>query len=282
MNIGKFAVEQLSEGFFELFEDGTFKKMNPARIQHADEDPTLGKYSSALGIDPLLISDGEVNIVVDPGLGWGLDHKSGYHDTSNVVTNLNIFGLRPQDIEHVVLSHLHFDHAAGSTYVSDSLKTSATFPNATYYVHQDEWDFALSRIDGNKESIGADYQLDELYKLIAENRVKFLQTDLYELIPGITIMKTGGHTKGHTVLKIEDGDHFAYYMGDLIPTEYHLNHYSLKQIDVDPIQAKKAKTILLRQAFKENATMLFYHSLFKKAGKLIVDKHKNYVIIESK
>ncbi|MDX1591938.1 MAG: MBL fold metallo-hydrolase, partial [Balneolaceae bacterium] len=116
MQIGDFAIEQLSEGFFELFEDGSFQKMDPDRIRYAADDPTLGKYSSALGIDPLLITNGETNIVIDPGLGWGLDHNSRFRDTSNVITNLNIFGLRPEDIHHVVLSHLHFDHAAGCTF----------------------------------------------------------------------------------------------------------------------------------------------------------------------
>jgi glyoxylase-like metal-dependent hydrolase (beta-lactamase superfamily II) len=57
---------------------------------------------------PLLITNGETNIVIDPGLGWGLDYNSSYQDTSNVVTNLSIFGLRPEDIHHVVLSHLHY------------------------------------------------------------------------------------------------------------------------------------------------------------------------------
>jgi glyoxylase-like metal-dependent hydrolase (beta-lactamase superfamily II) len=280
MDIGKFAVEQLSEGFFELFEDGTFQKMDPDRIKHASEDPTLGKYSSALGIDPLLISDGETNIVVDPGLGWGLDHKSSYENTSNVVTNLNIFGLRPQDIHHVVLSHLHFDHAAGSTFVSEEFKTTATFPNAVYYVHRNEWEFALQQLESKSPLLGADYKLDELYKLIAEKRIQFIETDLFDLIPGITLMKTAGHTGGHMILKIEDDGKYAYYMGDLIPTEYHLNQYSLKQIDHDAIQSKKAKTILLRQAYKEKAYMFFYHSLFKKAGQLSLDEHKNYVLVD--
>jgi len=280
MKIGKFSIEQLSEGFFELFEDGSFSKMNPSRLKHPMEDPSLGKYSTALGIDPLLIFDGETNIILDPGLGWGLDHNSSYENTSNVVTNLDIFGLRPQDIHHVVLSHLHFDHAAGSTYVSEKLETTPTFPNADYHVHKKEWEFALLQTAQKPKTVGADYKLDEFYRLAADEKLNFIEDDIHELIPGITLMKTGGHTPGHLVTKIESDEKFAYFMGDLIPTEYHLNHYSMKQIDLDPLQSKKAKTILLRQALKEKAVIFFYHSLYKKTGQLSLDEKKRYVLID--
>lgn len=278
MQIGDFAIEQLSEGFFELFEDGTFQKMDPDRIRHAADDPSLGRYSSALGIDPLLITNGETNIVVDPGLGWGLDINSRYRDTSNVVTNLNIFGLRPEDIDHVILSHLHYDHSAGCSFVDQHIKTCAVFPNAEYHLHRLEWEHALTESDREKSVKGAGYRLDELYRLAAEDRFTFMENDIFELIPGITLMKTGGHTPGHLIVKIESDGKAGYYMGDLIPTEYHLNHYSMKQVDLDPIQSKKAKTILLRQALKEEAVMFFYHSLYKKSGQISLDKKKRYVL----
>ncbi len=278
MTIGNFTIEQLSEGFFELFEDGTFRKMNPHRLRNPMEDPTLGRYSSALGIDPLLISNGEENIVIDPGLGWGLDYGSKYDDTSNVVTNLNIFGLRPEDVDHVVLTHLHYDHAAGSTYTNDRFETTATFPNAVYYIHEDEWTFALSQIDSDAGMIGADYRLDELYKLISENRVRFIKESDFSLLRGVELLKTGGHTPGHMIVKIKNEEDSAYFMGDLIPTEYHLNQPSHPQTVIDSIQAHKVKTLLLRKAHKENAIMFFYHSLYKKTGQLSVDKNRKYIL----
>lgn len=280
MQLGNFLIEQLSEGFFELFEDGSFKKMDPGRLKNPIDDPSLGKYSSALGVDPLLITTGELNIIVDPGLGWGLDHNSRFQNTSNVVTNLDIFGLRPEDIHLVILTHLHFDHAAGSTYVSDSFTTTATFPNATYLVHRTEWEFALSAIDSARTVKGADYKLDELYKLVSEERLQFIDEDVFDPVRNISLIKTGGHTPGHMVVKILSDGKAAYFMGDLIPTEYHLNHYSMKQVDQDPIQSKKIKTFLLRRALKEKAVMFFYHSLYKKSGLISLDEKKRYVLVD--
>lgn len=283
MTTGRFTIEQLSEGFFELFRDGSFIKMDPSRLENLPDDSTLGVHSSAIGIDPVLISDGVHNIVADPGLGWGLDHNSSYQDTSNIITNLDIFGLRPQDINFVILSHLHFDHAAGATFVNDQSATTSTFPNARYLVQKTEWEYAVQcQIDKNDRTPGAGYRLDELYRLAADERLQFIDEDVHEVIKGLTLVKTGGHTPGHQVVKAVDSGDTAYFLGDLIPTEHHLNHYAMKVIDYDSVQAKKVKTLLLRNALKENARLYFYHSLFNKTGVLAKDENRNYVLLNDR
>ena len=72
MKIGSFTIEQLSEGFFELFGDGTFQKMESSRLDNLKDDPNIGKFTSAIGIDPPLIQKDGQNILIDPGLGWDL------------------------------------------------------------------------------------------------------------------------------------------------------------------------------------------------------------------
>lgn len=281
MTLGRYTIEQLSEGFFELFKDGTFSKMDPNRLNTPGEDPTLGRYSSAIGIDPLLISDGETHIIVDTGLGWGLDHKSSYSESSNIVTNLEIFGIQPEEISMVILTHLHFDHSAGSTRISNRFKTEATFPNARYFLQRSEWEFALSEQQKKQNTPGADYRIDELYRLMANNQFEMIDGN-HSPIAGMQLLHFGGHTPGHQVLKIQDGANIAYYLGDLIPTEYHLNHYSMKLIDHSSLTAKKAKTLILKEAYKEQAHLFFYHSLFNKSGQLTKDSHRNYILQEKR
>lgn len=281
MTLGRFTIEQLSEGFFELFKDGTFVKMDPNRLNNPGEDPTLGRYSSAIGIDPLLISDSDHHTIVDTGLGWGLDHQSRYEESSNIVTNLEIFGIAPEDIDLVILTHLHFDHSAGCTRVSDQFTTEATFPNARYLLQKSEWDFALTEQLSKQEAPGADYRLDELYRLKADDRLEMIEGN-HSPTESIKLIHSGGHTPGHQVVKIEDSEQIAYFLGDLIPTEYHLNHYSMKRIDHSPLTAKKAKTLILKEAFKENAQLFFYHSLFNKSGRLAKDMHRNYILQETR
>lgn len=278
MKVGRFEIEQLSEGIFEIFEDGIIQKTDSSIITSARQKSDIKSTSTPIGINPILIRDGKHNILLDTGLGWGLDHKSRYTDTSNLLTNLDIFGLTPADITHVVLTHLHFDHSAGSTFVDYNTSTQATMPYANYFIQKKEWYFALEQINEQKKSIGAGYNLDEFYKLAAEDKLVMITDTYFELLPGIELIRTGGHTPGHQIVKIQDAGETAFFLGDLVPSEYHLNHYAMRQLDIDPIQSKKAKTLILRQALKEEALLLFYHSIHAKAGKLEQDKDKKFVL----
>lgn len=278
MNIGRFEIEQLSEGIFEIFEDGQIQKSTLSEIEEDPEVPGLKQTSHYIGINPLLIKDGKHNILVDTGLGWGLDHRSSFTDTSNLLTNLDIFGLTPADITHVVLSHLHYDHAAGSTFVDHNTTTQPTMSYANYFLQKKEWYFALEETAKGTQRPGAGYQLDELYKLAAEDKLVLLTDQKFELLPGIEIIRTGGHTPGHQIVKIQDSGETAYFLGDLIPSEFHLNHYAMRKMDVNSIESKKAKTLILRQALKENAVLLFYHSLHAKAGKLVLNDDRKFAL----
>jgi len=280
MKIGRFSIEQLSEGRFEIFSDGTINR-EPVN-QSEQESSTLGKTgdSARIGINPILISDENYKVLLDTGLGWGLDAGSSYKNVSNIASNLDIFDLKPEDITHVILSHLHYDHAAGSSYTNEESVTCATFPNADYYVQRREWEYAVEEQFSEYNLKGCDYNLDDLYRLVAEDRFHFLDEDNLEIIDGIDIIRTGGHTPGHQAVRIHDSDETGYYLGDLLPTEYHLNQYSMRQMDVHPLDAKKMKIQLLRNAFEEEALLLFYHSLYTSIGRLEKDDNKKYVLKE--
>lgn len=277
MKIGRFTIEQLSEGKFEVFKDGSFNKLtSESEEKHASFE--LNTTSAVIGIDPILISDGENHILLDTGLGWGLDAGSGYTGVSNVVTNLSIFDLQPSDISHIILTHLHYDHAAGCTYTDEQATTRATFPNAKYYLQKREWEHAISQLNKSTHIFGAGYKMDDLYRLHADAHLELLEKDQKEILPGINIQWTGGHTSGHQIAKITDDGKSAYYLGDLLPSEKHLNQYAMRQLDLHPNQAKKQKIKLMRKVCDENACLLFYHSLHSKVGVLTKDKKQKYVL----
>jgi len=279
MRLGRFKIEHLSEGRFESYLDGSFQKMDYRSTQSTKSPPVfVEKTSASIGIDPILIQGEDANILLETGLGWGLDHNSRNHKVSNLKTNLEIFGLTPRDITHVILSHLHYDHAAGSTFNDEELKTRPTMPNASYFVQKREWEFALNSLEQKQQVQGAGYQLDELYRLVADNRFYFIDEDYLKILPGIEVIWSGGHTPGHQIVRISDQHKVAYYMGDLVPSDAHLNHYSMRHIDLNPEQARQMKMVLLRQAYKEDAFLLFYHSLYTKYGKLSKDRHRKYVL----
>lgn len=278
MNIGSFTVEVLSEGHFELFQDGHINRTTrTAHSTSRHKDPS-DSNSAKVGINPILVQSGRYNILIDTGLGWGLDAGSQYTDVSNVCTNLRIFGLTPGDITHVVLTHLHYDHAAGSSFTDAEAKTQPTFPNATYYLQQQEWDFALEQSNGQQLSYSERYRLDDFYRLVSDNRVTFLSDEITEIVNGISLVKTGGHTPGHQIVILESDGEKAYYMGDLLPNEYQLNEYAMEKADIYPLEAKKKKVRFLQRVCDEKALLLFYHSGNGQAGHLLKDDDKKYVL----
>lgn len=278
MNIGSLNLEILSEGRFELFRDGHINRA--PRTEHSTSAPSDSSDSNAVmvGINPVLVQSDEHNILLDTGLGWGLDAGSQNTEVSNVCTNLQIFGLAPEDITHVILTHLHYDHAAGSSFIDADSKTQATFPNATYYVHQQEWDFALEQITKDQLSYSERYRLDEFYRLVSNGQVTFLSEDKTAITDAVKVIKTGGHTPGHQIVTIESRGEKVYYMGDLLPTEYQLNDYAMEKADIYPLVAKQKKVQLLQQVCDEKALLLFYHSKNGQAGHLFKDEDKKYVL----
>lgn len=289
MNIGRFLIENLSEGLFEHDDTGSFVKVEePGRV-----DPAL-----CLGIEPIVIQDGGVRILLDAGLGWGLDHGSAFGEVSNVASNLDIFGWSPKDIDFVVLSHLHYDHCAGCSYVNEANETVATFPNAVILVRQAEWEAALASVqrmfggsdqglhhpeglsikEGNGMIESSEYRLDEFYKLIAEGRVHFLDPSPYTLLPGVQLIQSGGHTPGHQIVRLEDKGECAVFPGDLIPTEQDLNGDAWNSYHTSPAEAKKARIHLLRHAHEHQAELFFYHARFTSRGKVSQDNHFHYVL----
>ena len=276
MQVGRFNIEQLSEGLFEIFDNSEFRKIVRKEEQQAN---ALGdNFSSLNGIDPILVrdSDNKRNILLDAGIGLGLDHKSRHKGTSNIISNLEIFDLTAADIDYVLLSHLHYDHAAGLAYSNENMITKATFPNAQIVVQQREWDYAVSQIEKSSPKYREfGYQIDDLFRLKAEERLKFVEGNKTEIMPGISVMWTGGHTPGHQMVEIEDDGESAYYLGDLLPDENYLNTHQSRLEDYDTVQTQQLKNMILHKALKKKAVILFYHSQHQKAGTIDADKdHK--------
>lgn len=281
MQIGRYQIEQLSEGIFDVSTHGSIVKVRyqDGRGKGGEEQlPPPQQGFARIGLDPVLISDGRTRVLLDAGLGIGLDHRERDNRVSNLLTNLEIFGLEPADIDYVVLSHLHYDHAAGLTYSDRNLRTVATLSDAEFLIQKSEWEHALHSTEHEESRAGLGYELDELYRLVAEERFRLLEQERIHLLPGLEVIRTGGHTPGHQIVRIADGGDSAYFFGDLVPNEYQLNHYAMKRVDVDPTHARKIKMVLLKQAAHEKALLLFYHSLYSKSGRIRRDANRKYVL----
>jgi glyoxylase-like metal-dependent hydrolase (beta-lactamase superfamily II) len=280
MNVGNFIVEHLSEGQFELYTDGSIqKKVSPHLQKKSRLLPELyEELCLPIGVDPILVRGNGSTVLLDAGLGHSLDSKLRDPSISNIVTNLEVFDVSPDQVTHVILTHLHHDHTGGLAYADADSRITSTLPNAKIYVQRAEWDFAVESVTQNVKTADAPYQLDNLYRLVSDGQFEFVDQEVFEVIPGIEMIKTGGHTPGHSVVRIKDSGNSAYYFGDLIPNEDFLNFNMIPDADYQVTESRQIKMLLMKQAFLDNAEILFYHSIHLKSGKLTRDPNRQYVL----
>ena len=230
----------------------------------------------------LLVVSNERKIIIDTGNGdkWDDKNRSRYNidlDKINLSSSLEKYGFIPADITDVFCTHLHFDHAGGNTSIEDG-KIVPTFPNATYWIHQDNWDLANSPSEKDRGSY-----LAENWSVLAQNGMIEYVTDREEFLPGIEIMLTYGHTIGMMHPLIKDGDNTVFYAADIFPMAAHVPLAWVMAYDLNPVQTIKEKRSLLPTMVDKNWTVFFEHDPLRQAGKVTMDgKHyrlKEAVII---
>ena len=218
----------------------------------------------------LLVVSNERKIIIDTGNGdkWDDKNRSRYNidlDKINLSSSLEKYGFIPADITDVFCTHLHFDHAGGNTSIEDG-KIVPTFPNATYWIHQDNWDLANSPSEKDRGSY-----LAENWSVLAENGMIEYVTDREEFLPGIEIMLTYGHTIGMMHPLIKDGNNTVFYAADIFPMAAHVPLAWVMAYDLNPVQTIKEKRSLLPRMVEENWTVFFEHDPLRQAGRVTMD-----------
>ncbi len=277
MKIGNFEIATVSGGYFRL-DGGTMFGVVPKGLWNrrfpSDENNLIAQDTNCL----LAQRDGR-SFLIDTGYGSKLSEKTRkiFRSQSGdpLVENLAQLGISPEEIDVVILSHLHFDHAGGATQnVEGQLRT--TFPNAEYVAQQAEWETATADLP---ELRGA-YPQENLFPLKASGQLRLIDGDV-EIAPGIRSIVTGGHTAAHQVIIIEDDGHSAIYLGDICPTTRHLPMMWCMAYDVDLLQTRRIKEELLARAVDENMVAVFDHDPDQAAAFLARDEKGAISIRES-
>ena len=256
MKLGNFDIIPLTDGQFKL-DGGAMFGVVPRvlweRFCPADEFNRV-----QLGLAPLLIRAHGKNILVDTGLGSKNDDKFkkmfAVERRATLLNSLRQLDLVPDDIHYVINTHLHFDHAGGNTCLDEQGQTVPAFPRAKYFVQQGEYDDAVR----SNERTKASYRRENFTPLMHCNQWEFLEGDT-ELLPGLSVVVTGGHTEHHQVVKIESEGKVALYLGDLIPTVSHLPLPYIMGYDLYPLQTLESKRWVLDQACEEEWLLVFEH-----------------------
>lgn len=266
MRLGKFSIHSCMDGLFRL-DGGAMFGIVP-RVLWEKTDPPDDKNRILLALRSLLIKTGEANILVDTGIGDKGDQK--FRDIYMIDRNpplggaLAACGIIPQDIDVVINTHLHLDHAGGNTCVGDDGGVIPAFPRARYVIQKGEWGDAINTDERTKGS----YIANDFLPLEGLGVVDFVDGNEVEIIKGVSVIVAGGHTAFHQCVKIESEGKAALFLADLVPTTSHLPLPYIMAYDLVPQDTLRAKKKLLKQAVDEDWLVIFQHDPRVEAGYL--------------
>lgn len=247
---GNFDVTIVSDGGFALPLEIVSPKAPPEELKKLLEMRlTDGKVPVA--ISPVLLKSGSDVILIDTGTG------AGYQETTGKVTEtLKQAGVEPSAVTKVVYSHAHPDHLWG-TLTNGAL----TFANATFHMAEDEWNFwsnkeLASKMPKEMEGMikGTQGQLDAIKEKIA------LFKPGSELVSGLGVIATPGHTPGHASFELAGGDGLI-ITGDAVtvPDVFFAHPDWAFGFDADPATASKSRVSLLDMAAAGKKKLFGYH-----------------------
>jgi glyoxylase-like metal-dependent hydrolase (beta-lactamase superfamily II) len=226
-----------------------------------------------LGMRCLLIEHDIGLVLIDNGAGNKETQK--FHDIYAVENQGNAvpgatrledglaqLGFTTADIAMMIDTHLHFDHAGGNTKKAGDT-VEPTFPNARYVVQKGEYHYATHT---NERTAGS-YFPHNFVPIAESGRFDFVD-GVKEIVKGLTLMPTPGHTPHHQGILIDGGTDRAFYLADLAPTASHLPLPWIMGYDVEPLRTLESRRAIYQRAVAENWLMIFEHDATVPWGRL--------------
>jgi glyoxylase-like metal-dependent hydrolase (beta-lactamase superfamily II) len=235
--VGSMRVRILDDGTFITDAGNIFGGSRKARIKGA--------------MHAALVEAGDNLVLLDAGFGPELPEilvgRYELRREKSLMDDLEEAGYAPEDVTHVVLSHLDADH------VGWALEPPG-FPNATVYVQED----ALIEARKMPERDGRRAAVPAVEKGAEEGWCELLEGD-GEIVPGIRVEVRSGHSAGHQIVWIGSGDDAALYTADLAPAKIWLNPDLISGVDTDPEAARRNRIEVLTEAESRGAPVILYH-----------------------
>jgi methylmalonyl-CoA epimerase len=272
--LGDLELISVCDGFFAL-DGGAMFGVVPKPLW-SPKAPPDDRNRITLAMRPLIVR-GARTMIIDAGVGdkenakfgeiYGLDRARHLDHT------LGEAGLSVEDIDIVLATHLHFDHAGGFTVRDSGGRVRPRFPRAQYIVRRGEWEDATHPTERNRASYFADN-----YVPLADAGVLQLVDEDRTIMPGVTVRRTGGHTMHHQMVLLESGGKTAAFVADLIPTTAHVPNAWIMGYDLYPLDTLAAKKALVTEAVERDTLVFFEHDPSVAAGYVREEDGKRRVV----
>jgi len=278
MKLGDFELRTISGGNYWI-DGGSMFGVVPrtvwTRCISVDDKSRILQRTSCV-----LVQTGRENVLIDTGYGSKLTEKERGNFSAEpgepLVESLTAVGLTVSDIDVVVLSHLHFDHAGGATRFDESGRAVPTFPNASYVVQRHEWVTATAEYP----ELRAAYHQPNFLPLKDCGQLRLIDGNV-EIVPGLRAWVTGGHTEAHQAIVIKSGGEGAIYLGDICPTFRHLPSLWCIAYDLELLKLRRIKPEVLGTCVDRGWWALCDHDPDHAAAKLRRDDKRDFAVIEA-
>ena len=256
MKIGAITVDVLNDGFFRTDGGAMFgvvpKTMWERKLKPDDRNRVL------MALRCLLLRVDGRTILIDTGLGDKLRPKDievfGIERKVGLLGELAALGVAPEQVDVVVDTHLHFDHAGGNTRLVGG-DIAPTFPRAKYWVQRGEWEDAMHPNERTRSTY-----LRENLEPIRESGQLQLFDGPTEIARGISWVMAPGHTPFHTCVLIECGRESILFTVDVCPFAAHLERLAwVPGVDLEPLVAMETKRRVIADVIAKNRLVIFDH-----------------------
>lgn len=223
-----------------------------------------------LGANTVIVRTGKHTVAIETGLGNKLSPKLRqiYGASELLPRSLDAAGVRPEEVDIVINTHLHFDHCGWNTRKTESGQVVPMFPNARYYAHRGEVEHGHKQLERDRIS----YISDNYDPLVESGQMTLIDGNHADIVPGITCEVFPGHTAQLMVVHIESAGQHACYTSDLIPTSAHLDVTWVMAYDLFPLTSIEERKRFYQRAIPEKWLVLFTHDHHRPMGTIQINE----------
>ncbi len=255
MHLGDIEIRYLDGGNFCL-DGGAMFGVVP-KVFWDKKSPPDERNRIRLRANSLLVRAHGKTIVIETGNGTKWDPKQraiyAVEDGDPLLDSLAQQGVQPREVDLVINTHLHFDHAGGNTRI-DNGRAVPTFPRARYVLQRGE----LAHASAPTERDRASY-FPENFQPITEAGLWDLCDGDAEILPGIRVARIPGHNADIQAVILTGGGKTLAFVADLLPTRHHIPLPWIMAYDLYPLQTLETKRQWLPRMVKENWIVVFGH-----------------------
>jgi len=256
--VGAFELTVCTDGTYLLDGGAMFGVVPKTLWQRRAEADALNRI--LLGLNTLVVRTGKQTVVIETGVGNKMSAKMReIHENQELLpASLAAAGVKPEEVDVVINTHLHFDHCGWNTTLQDDGSVTPTFPNARYFAHRGEVEHGHLQLDRDRVS----YLSPNYDPLIASGQMTQLDVgkgEVREIVPGVSVELFPGHTSQLMGVHVESGGEHACYISDLIPTSAHLDPTWVMGYDLDPMRCIEERKRFYARAIPEKWLVVFTH-----------------------